>query len=215
MSKIIVLSGFSGAGKDSIAKELKRRFGFAAPVSHTTRRPRDGEVQGVDYIFVSEDMFLEMEKDGAFIETTCYCGNHYGTSKAEIDQILGNGHDIVMVLDFEGAMAIRKLYPHDAVLVFVSANPTELHKRLVGRGGMTEDEINERLSRLPREAATAKEYDYLLDNIDLPESVGLVCSILKAEHMKAESRYDELYRMFSTVGNDGKQKYNTKEEQKT
>lgn len=212
MGKIIVLSGFSGAGKDSIAKELKQRFGFAAPVSYTTRRPRDGEVSGVDYNFVPEDMFLEMEKNGAFIETTCYCGNHYGTAKAEIDQLLSNEHDIVMVLDFEGAMAVRKLYPDDAVLVFVTANPAELRRRLVERGGMTEDEIEERLGRVPKEAATAKEYGYLLDNIDLSESVDLVYSILKAERMKAEYRYGEMYRMFSAVGKN--RKYHTRRNKK-
>ena len=150
---LTVVSGFSGAGKGTLMKRLLECYdNYALSISMTTRAPRTGEEHGRHYFFVTKDEFEKTIEDDGLIEYAQYCGNYYGTPKAYVEQCLQEGKDVILEIEIQGALKIKKKFP-DAVLIFVTPpDAAELRKRLVGRGTETDEVIDRRLSRAVEEA---------------------------------------------------------------
>lgn len=182
---LLVVSGFSGAGKGTIVKALLERYhNYALSISATTRGPRIGEVDGREYFFKTKEEFEEMIRKNALIEYACYVGNYYGTPRAYVEEQLTSGKDVILEIEIQGAMKIREQFP-DAVLLFVSPpSAEELKKRLAGRGTESEDVIANRLSRAAEEAVGIDAYDYFVINDVLEACVEQIHSIVQCEHTK-------------------------------
>lgn len=181
--KLIVISGPSGAGKTTLLKKLFQRCpGIVASVSATTRPPRPGEVDGVDYHFLSEEEFQSRRRAGKFLE--CFevfgRGYWYGTLEDEVAPSLTAGKSIVLEIDVQGAMDVEKRYP-DAITVFVHpSSAEELERRLRGRGTETEEAIARRLEVARRELACSDRYQYQVVNDDVDRAVEQICEIIRS-----------------------------------
>ena len=182
--KLVVFSGFSGSGKGTIMKELMAKHGddYALSVSATTRGPRPGEEHGREYFFISEEEFEQMIADNALIEHACYVGNYYGTPKAYVDEQLEAGKDVILEIEIQGALDVKKRFP-DTILIFVTPpDADELKNRLVNRGTEDMATINARLSRASQEAEFMNQYDYIVVNDTVPACVENIHSIIENEH---------------------------------
>ncbi len=187
MSKgiLVVVSGFSGAGKGTVMKRLLEKYkDYALSVSATTRNPREGEVDGREYFFRTKEEFEKLIEEDALIEYAQYVGNYYGTPRSYVEEQLSQGKNVILEIEIQGAMKVKEKIP-EALLVFVTP-PTveELKKRLVGRGTETEDVIADRLARAAEEAEGMGEYDYILVNDDLEECVENLHQIIRSEHAR-------------------------------
>lgn len=174
--KLVVISGFSGAGKGTLMKALMKEYGdsYALSVSATTRNPRPGEMDGVDYFFVTRDKFEQMIAEDALIEYAQYVGNYYGTPKEYVQQQLDLGKNVILEIEIQGALKIKKKFP-DTVLMFVTApDANELKNRLVGRGTETPEVIAARLSRACEESMGMEKYDYLVINDTIENGISLI-----------------------------------------
>jgi guanylate kinase len=183
---IFILSAPSGAGKTTIWRaSLKAIADLEFSVSLTTRAPRAGEADGIDYSFVSEEEFKRRQASGELAEWACVFESSYGTPRAPLDAAIASGRDILLDIDIQGARQIRATYPGDAVGVFVLP-PTfaELEGRLRGRGTEEESKIQHRLRKARDEAQAYPEYDYLIVNAQLHESVARLETIVNAERLK-------------------------------
>ena len=174
--KLVAISGFSGAGKGTLMKALMKEYGdsYALSVSATTRNPRPGEMDGVDYFFVTKDKFEQMIAEDALIEYAQYVGNYYGTPKEYVQQQLDLGKNVILEIEIQGALKIKEKFP-DTVLMFVTApNANELKNRLVGRGTETPEVIAARLSRACEESMGMEKYDYLVINDTIENGISLI-----------------------------------------
>ncbi|MDE6961391.1 MAG: guanylate kinase [Lachnospiraceae bacterium] len=182
---LIVVSGFSGAGKGTIMKELLKRYEqYALSVSATTRAPRPGEEEGKDYFFKTKEEFEQMIAEGELIEYACYVSHYYGTPKAYVEEKLSQGSDVILEIEIQGARKIKSQFP-DAVLLFVTTKDAqELKKRLISRGTEDPDVIDQRLLRAVQESEGIEEYDYLVVNDRLEVCVEEIHSIIESEHRK-------------------------------
>ncbi|MCD8249712.1 MAG: guanylate kinase [Lachnospiraceae bacterium] len=193
---LIIVSGFSGAGKGTIMKELTARYEqYALSVSATTRQPRPGEEEGREYFFRTQEQFEQMIAGGELIEYACYVNHYYGTPRAYVEEQLDKGRDVILEIEIQGARKVKKQYP-DAVLLFVMTKdiPT-LMERLRGRGTESPEVIAERLRRAATEAAGIEEYDYLIVNDDLNACVEQVHSIIECEHEKVVHNREKIARI--------------------
>lgn len=193
---LFVVSAPAGCGKDTILGELFKKTDKAGyAVSATTRAPREGEIDGVHYHFLTREDFSEKIKLGEVLEYTEYCGNFYGTLKKSVDDLIHSGKDAVLKIEVEGAMNIKKMFP-EACLVFILPPSLEvLEKRLRGRGTETEDKIRERTLQAKNELKFAKNYDYLVVNDELSEAVEDVLAVFRAEKLRRERREGLLERI--------------------
>ena len=188
---LVVVSGFSGAGKGTIMKSLMAKYdNYALSVSATTRNPRPGEEDGREYFFRTREEFEKMIDQDQLIEYAQYVGNYYGTPKAYVEEQLSQGRDVILEIEIQGARKIKKKFP-DAVLVFVTApSMEELKERLVGRGTETQTVIRQRLARASQEAEGVEEYDYLLVNDELDQAVDRLHNIIQSEHFAMKRNLD-------------------------
>lgn len=194
---LTVVSGFSGAGKGTIMKELMNRYSeqYALSISATTRAPRTGETNGVEYFFKSREEFEQMIADEALIEYAQYVGNYYGTPKAYVEEQLLAGKDVILEIEIQGALKVKKRFP-DTLLLFVTPpSAQELKNRLVGRGTETMDVIESRLARALEEAEGIEEYDYLVVNDVLDECVEEVHEIIRNEHYRVSRNIESINDM--------------------
>ena len=183
---LIVVSGFSGAGKGTLMKELLRRHPdtYALSISATTRSPREGEVDGREYFFISTEEFEKMIAKEELIEYARYVENYYGTPREYVERKLEEGKDVILEIEIQGALKVKKAFP-DTLLLFVTPpSASELKSRLVGRGTETMDVIRSRMDRACEEAQGMENYDYLIVNDDLDTCVEEMHSIIRAEHRK-------------------------------
>jgi guanylate kinase len=201
---LFIVSGPSGAGKTSIAAPLLAALDcMAMSVSLTTRKPRAGEVDGVDYQFVSDEDFDRRMAAGEFAEWARVHGFRYGTSKVAIDRALADGQDLLLDIDNQGAAQIKRAYP-DAVSVFLMPPSRErLEERLRSRGTDEEGTVQRRLEAACSEIAAMTQYDYVIVNEYLPAAVEQFLTIVRAERCKVgRLRRDERQRLLAEFGAD-------------
>ena len=162
--KLIIVSGFAGSGKGTVLKELFNMAEYKYSVSATTREPRVGETDGVDYYFMTREDFLVKTESGDMLEYVEYSGNFYGTPREPVEKMLSDGYSVILEIEVEGALNIKANFP-EAVLIFISP-PTyaELERRLRERASESEEMIKERLEISKRESASIGEYGYLVVN---------------------------------------------------
>ena len=193
---LVVVSGFSGAGKGTLMKELLKRYdNYALSISATTRAPREGETDGKEYFFVTKEQFEKMRDERKLIEYAQYVNNYYGTPKEYVEQKMVEGKDVILEIEIQGALKVKKRFP-DALLLFVTPpSAEELRRRLVGRGTETLEVINARLARAAEEASGMEAYDYLLINDDLDRCVEEMHQLIQLQHRKTSYHLDFLSKM--------------------
>lgn len=195
---IFVVSGPAGSGKGTVVKLLREMIptlGFS--VSATTRAPRPGELDGVNYYYMSREQFGELLEAGKILEHTEYCGNLYGTLKSEAERVLSEGRDIILEIEVDGALQVKKLMPEDTVtIMLIAPDKAELERRLRGRGTEPDDVIRTRLDRAVAEVALAEKYDYIVTNETdkSDECAEKIRSIITAEHLKYTLMRDTIDR---------------------
>lgn len=191
---IFIISGPAGSGKGTVVNIIRSRTeSIGVSVSATTRDPRPGEVDGVSYHFITREKFLELLGKGEIIEHTEYCANLYGTMRSEVERITGEGRDVILEIEVEGAMQVKELIGDGVVTVMLAApGAAELERRLRGRGTETEESIRRRMTRAKDELSCASKYDYFVTNETgrAEECADLVMKIMEAEHNRS-SRHSE------------------------
>lgn len=178
---LIVISGFSGAGKGTVVKKLIETYDhFALSVSMTTRGPREGEVHGREYFFTTTEEFEKTIAQDGLIEHACYCGNYYGTPRAYVEEQMAAGKDVILEIEIQGALQIKKKFPESLLLFVTPPSAAELERRLVGRGTETAEVIAKRLARATEESEGVEAYDYIVINDDLDKCVQDVHNLVEA-----------------------------------
>ncbi len=195
--KLLVLSGPSGVGKGTVLGELmKRRGDMCFSVSATTRQPREGEVDGVNYFFVTKERFEEMIRNNELLEYAQFVSNSYGTPRAYVEQQLEQGMNVILDIEVQGARNIVKMIP-DAVSVYmIPPSYEELERRLRGRGTETEEQIQGRLQTAINEAKAADFYRYIIVNDNLETAVNELDAIMTAEKIGYDNRKNILKEVF-------------------
>ena len=182
---LVVLSGPSGSGKDTVLEKLKESdFSFDKTISATTRDMRDGEKDGVDYYFIDKNTFEEKIKNQEFLEYTVYNDNYYGTPKSEVERHIDKGGCILLKIEVEGAGNIRKAMPESLSIFIIPPSMEELERRLRGRGTETEDSFRKRFEAAKDELSRANEYDYVVINDDVDLCARQISQILDSEKLK-------------------------------
>lgn len=180
---IIVVSGFSGAGKGTLMKKLTEMYDtYALSVSMTTRAPRPGEQEGKDYFYVSREEFERRIEQEGFVEHAEYCGNYYGTPRDYVESQLEAGRDVILEIEIQGALEIKKKFPTSLLLFVMPPSVAELKRRLIGRGTETEDVIDRRLCRAAEEAQGIDKYEYIIINDNLDTCVKEMHSLIQGAH---------------------------------
>lgn len=200
---LAVVSGFSGAGKGTLMKELLGRYAdrYALSISATTRNPRAGEEHGREYFFVSKEEFESMIAQEALIEHACYVGNYYGTPKSYVEEQMEAGRDVILEIEIQGALKVKERFP-DTLLLFVTPpSANELERRLRGRGTETDAVIRDRLRRAVEEAEYMDRYDYILVNDDLDTCVEEMDRLIRSQHQKTERNLEFISEMKKELTN--------------
>ena len=180
---LIVVSGFSGAGKGTIMKALLERYdNYALSISATTRNPRPGEEEGKAYFFKTTEEFEKMIAKDDLIEYSMYVGNYYGTPKAYVEEQLRAGKDVILEIEIQGALKVKEKFPNTLLLFVTPPSAEELRKRLEGRGTETQEVIDGRMKRAIEEAEYMDQYDYLVVNDELDVCVEEMHHLIQGEH---------------------------------
>jgi guanylate kinase len=191
MSKgiLVIVSGFSGAGKGTVMKYLTGKYqDYALSISATTRKPREGEVDGKEYFFLTTEEFEDRIARDALIEYAKYNGNYYGTPRDYVEEKLDAGQDVILEIEVQGAMAVKERYP-DALLLFIAPpSAAELERRLKARGSETSETLKGRLAVANEEAKQISAYDYLLINNKVEECADEIHQIIQKEHCLVSNR---------------------------
>lgn len=180
---LIVISGFSGAGKGTIVKRIiSENENISLSISMTTRSPRPGEVNGREYFFVSKEEFEKAIKEDKLLEHASYVDNYYGTPKDYVLNKLNEGNDVILEIETNGALQIKEKF-NDAVLIFVATPSIAILKeRLIGRGTESQEVVNNRINKAAAEVNLIEKYDYLLVNDDLDKCVNELYTLIDAVH---------------------------------
>ena len=182
---LIVVSAPSGCGKGTILAEVLKDEKFFYSVSATTRSPRPGETDGVNYHFLKKEQFEELIASGGMLEYAQYCDNYYGTPKEKVMEKLSEGKHVILEIEVQGAMQIREKCP-DAVFIFIAPPSVgELRNRLSGRGTETAEVIEKRVSEAAHEISFAEKYDYVIVNDRLEEAIEDFRTVVRAEELKS------------------------------
>ena len=191
---LIVLSGFSGSGKGTIMKELLAKYPeeYALSISATTRRPREGEVDGREYFFKTKEEFMQMIEKNALLEYACYVDNYYGTPRDYVEEQLENRKNVILEIEIQGALKIKEKFPETLLLFVTPPSAAILEERLTGRGTEEADVIHSRLCRAVEEADGCEVYDYLVINDSLEESVEEVHGIITSERRRMSRNLEKI-----------------------
>lgn len=180
---LVVVSGFSGAGKGTLMKTLLQKYdNYALSISATTRVPRAGEQNGVDYFFVNQKEFDQMVQNHSFLEYATYVNHSYGTPKSYVLDQMSSGKDVILEIEIQGALKVKQEYPNAILLFIIPPNAQELKCRLVGRGTESEDVIRARLLKASEEAEGMEHYDYVLVNDQVEKCAIKMHQIIQAQH---------------------------------
>ncbi len=197
IGKLFVISGPSGAGKGTINKiVLEERNDIIMSVSATTREPRQGEVDGKNYYFISEEEFLKKIDNDEFIEWAKVYGNYYGTLKEEVSNILSTGKNVLLEIDIQGAMQVRENYPEGIFVFVLPPSMSELKTRILGRGSETTQSFQTRFLSAVSEIERIKYYDYYVVNDRVEAATETIKCIVEAETHRVRRDVDELVQKF-------------------
>lgn len=184
---LLVVSAPSGCGKGTILGEILKDDSFYYSISATTRAPREGEQDGVNYHFITKEEFEQRIAQGGMLEYAQYCGNYYGTPKKEVEQMREAGRDVILEIEVEGAMKVQALCP-DAVFLFIAPpSVEELRRRLNKRGTEAAEVIEERVSQAARELSYANRYDYIIVNGELEKAIQDFRTVVRAEKLRTKN----------------------------
>lgn len=190
---LIVVSGPSGAGKDTICQKLiKENSNIWMSVSMTTRKPRPLEKDGVDYFFVSSEEFENKINDNTFLEYASYNDNYYGTPKDKVEEKLNEGKDVILVIDINGAINIKKIIPSALFIFIMPPNMETLKNRLIGRKTESKDKVVQRFITAYNEVNNYKKYNYVVVNDKVEDAVNKVKSIIQSEKCRVD-RIEDIY----------------------
>lgn len=178
---LIVISGPSGAGKGTVCKELMKKYNYNISISATTRSPREGEVDGVNYHFLDKKSFEEKLSRNEFLEYAQVYGNYYGTLKKGVEDELNKGNNIILEIDIQGTLQVQKVYKNAVYIFLLPPSINELKNRILKRGSETESSFNLRFSSVGEELKYMNSYDYAVINDDLDSAVEKVHSIINTE----------------------------------
>ncbi|NNJ32527.1 guanylate kinase [Lacrimispora defluvii] len=185
---LVVVSGFSGAGKGTLMKELLNRYeNYALSISATTRAPRTGEVDGKEYFFVTEEHFKDMIEKEELIEYAQYVNHSYGTPKEYVLNQMKMGKDVILEIEIQGALKVKERFPEAILLFVMPPNAQELKRRLIGRGTESMEVINARLRRASEEAQGMEAYDYILINDEIDTCVEEMHLMIQVQHKRASN----------------------------
>ena len=185
---LIVISGPSGVGKSSVRKALFDMPGqdLVYSVSMTTRKPRDNEKDGVDYYFVTKEVFEEKIKNGEFLEWANFVGHYYGTPKDKVEELLDKGMQVVLEIEVDGALQVRRQMKDGVFIFLVPPSKDALINRLKSRGTESVNELQERINKAESEYLLAYKYDYIVVNDEVNNAADRIMAIIRAEHARTE-----------------------------
>ncbi|MDF7627414.1 guanylate kinase [Lactobacillaceae bacterium L1_55_11] len=191
---LIVLSGPSGVGKGTVRKAIFEEPGidFRYSISATTRKPRDGEVDGQDYFFVSRDEFEQKIQNGDMLEYAQYVNNYYGTPKSFIDETLASGRDVFLEIDVQGALQVKTKMPEGVYIFLTPPDLTNLRWRLEGRGTDSEEIIDQRVAAAKNEIKMMINYNYAVENDVVDNAVQRIKAIITAERLRVTRVIDQI-----------------------
>ena len=193
---LVVISGFSGAGKSTITKRLLEDYdNYALSISATTRSPREGEAEGVDYFYKTEEEFLNMVNEDAFLEYAYYVDHAYGTPVNYVEEQLASGKDVILEIEIQGALKVKTRKP-DTIMIFITPpDAEELTRRLTARGTDTEEIIRSRLRQAVEEADGMDCYDYIVVNDDLDTCVKDIHTLIQTQHCRTSQQKEFIARI--------------------
>ena len=198
---LVVISGPSGVGKGTVRKALfeMQNHNLVYSVSMTTRKMRPGERDGVDYYFVSREEFQQRIDEGKFLEHAEFVGNYYGTPLDKVNERLENGNEVVLEIEVEGALQVKKKVPDCVMIFIVPPGKQALYDRLRKRGTESEDIIMQRIEKANREFKLAKFYDYIVVNDEVNNAADRIMAIIRAEHARTSR---SIHKYMELIGED-------------
>ncbi|QZY57129.1 guanylate kinase [Crassaminicella profunda] len=194
---LLVISGPSGTGKGTVCKELlKSEKDIKLSVSATTREPRNGEVNGINYYFLDKDTFERQISEDEFLEYAKVYDNYYGTPKKYVIDEINEGNDVLLEIDIQGALQVKEKYPKGIFIFILPPSMNELKKRIVGRGTESEESISKRFGSALDEINYVKEYDYFVINDTVEKAVEKIRGIIRSEKCKVNENIEDLISKF-------------------
>ncbi|RBW67502.1 guanylate kinase [Bacillus taeanensis] len=193
---LIVLSGPSGVGKGTVRKAIMNEdTDLQYSISMTTRQPREGEMDGVDYFFKSKEEFEKMIADNKLLEWAEFVGNYYGTPVDYVEQTLSEGKDVLLEIEVQGAMQVRKHFPNGVFIFLMPPSLSELRSRITNRGTETDDVINNRMKVAKEEIELMENYDYVVENDRVELACERIKAIVTAEHYRKDRLVDKYKKL--------------------
>ncbi|MGG3882479.1 guanylate kinase [Brevibacillus panacihumi] len=197
---LLILSGPAGVGKGTVCKALRERMpDLVYSVSATTRQPRPGEVEGVNYFFKSKEEFRRMIEQDELLEWAEYVGNYYGTPRAFVDAMLASGRDVILEIEVQGALQVKEKFPQGTFLFLAPPDLEVLENRIIGRGTESEETIRKRMEVARAEIELMDHYDYVVVNDEIEWACDRIQAIITAEHLKRERQVHKYRKWLKEV----------------